>query len=161
MATDPQLDHFRLQHGSDYLDHEALFQNFVDFQDTSTDHHISWSHPVYPFRQLTNLGLHAATDALDVAAWNPEAPPAQYIASNETTTHNPLLGLAKQAGIVGEDGNTFAPNLVASTANARRELKHPTPADWTRWKPTIAEMYKHGTARVILKKFHMEGFHVT
>jgi hypothetical protein len=48
--------------------------------------------------------------------------------------------------------------IIDSTLKSRR---HPTPADWQRWRPMIAARYKNVTARMMILEMEAEQLHVT
>lgn len=162
MATDPQFGRFGSHAGVDHLVHETCFHNFINFQDESTTDFMSWPPLAPSILQPNSMNLSHAMNTPDVTTWNIEAPP-QHPTSNKPTIYTPRAGhhMAEQGRIVEEDGMMLEPSEVSPAVNLLQTSQYPTPSDWARWKPMILEMYKHGTARMILKKLHAEGFHVT
>ncbi|GAB7324850.1 hypothetical protein MBLNU13_g08679t1 [Cladosporium sp. NU13] len=53
------------------------------------------------------------------------------------------------------------PSSSITTSPTSRECRHPTPADWERWAPTISARYKRGPARLLIQEMNANGLLVT
>lgn len=62
--------------------------------------------------------------------------------------------------VIEEDGALIDSNAPA-VMKLEQGLRLMTPSDWEKWRPFITDVYKRGTARMILKEMTSAGFHVT
>lgn len=97
---------------------------------------------------------NASTSTSSSAA---ESDSAQAILQSYSTY---VATAAEQMHLVEQNVHGRRPSK-ASTVNTGLELKHPTPSDWAILRSKIIEKYRKGTARMVLKELHKEGYSVT